>query len=277
MREPTRINTPYFDFFPKIKYDINRNQFPVQETVTDIFYRLGMIRNTVAQTSSYYVYDIEDGDTPEILAGKFYDDAGAGWIILYANYIIDPQWEWPLTDEQFNKYIIGKYGSIENAATKVHHFEKVIERYNSSTDTTTIDRYVINAERLTGNIIDIPFNYFYPYAISSESTVDSTDVRVDTVNNLINIDFDFGDKTGSLPDTQSIVTINMGDHTVIEKTYKTVVYSYDYEMNLNDAKRSIKIIKKDFYNTIMNEFKIFASNQGQGAAPSVESYLRRLF
>ena len=71
MREPTRINTPYFDFFPKIKYDINRNQFPVQETVTDIFYRLGMIRNTVAQTSSYYVYDIEDGDTQKYLLESF--------------------------------------------------------------------------------------------------------------------------------------------------------------------------------------------------------------
>ena len=40
--------------------------------------------------------EIDDGETPEVVAEKIYGDAGAAWVVLLANSIIDPQFEWPL-------------------------------------------------------------------------------------------------------------------------------------------------------------------------------------
>ena len=88
-----KTHTPFFDYFPKVKYDINRSQYPNYETVTNVFFRLAILKDVLSNTSSYYVYDIESDDTPEIIAEKVYGDSGAGWIILFANQIIDPQFE----------------------------------------------------------------------------------------------------------------------------------------------------------------------------------------
>ena len=114
----------YFDLFPKIKYDINGDGHNT-ETVTNIFKRIGILREVLSNAGSYVLYEIEEGETPEILAEKVYNDAGAGWIILYANKIIDPQFDWPMSDQVLKGYIISKYGSVENAQITYHHYEKV--------------------------------------------------------------------------------------------------------------------------------------------------------
>ena len=102
----------FFDSFPKIKYDINNVtvfKAGAHEVVTDIFFRLGVIQEALNNISSYTVYDIEDGETPELLAERFYGDSGAAWMILMANNIVDAQFEWPLDYTSFQQFIIDKY------------------------------------------------------------------------------------------------------------------------------------------------------------------------
>ena len=91
-------NTAYFGQFPKIDYDINNILTTTNgphETITDVFFRIGMVKNVVNNVSAYTVYEIQDGDTPEILAEKFYKDRGAGWIIMYANGMQDASFDFP--------------------------------------------------------------------------------------------------------------------------------------------------------------------------------------
>ena len=91
-------NTAFFGFFPTIQYDINSTtmQSGSTETLTDIFYRFTILKQIIYNTSSYYLYDVQEYDTPDLLAEKVYNDRGAGWIILYTNRIVDPQFDWPL-------------------------------------------------------------------------------------------------------------------------------------------------------------------------------------
>ena len=72
--------SPYFGNFPKTKYSVSEDR-KVKETVTDIFKRYAVLRNVLSNSGSYVLYEVEDTDTPEILAEKVYKDAGAGWII----------------------------------------------------------------------------------------------------------------------------------------------------------------------------------------------------
>lgn len=263
--------TSYFDKFPKIEYDINRSQYPVYDLATNIFFRLGMLQSVLNNTSSYYVLELEDGETPEILADKVYGDAGAGWIILFTNRIIDPQFDWPLNYDAFEKYVIEKYGSIEIAKTTYHHYEKVVIREVDGI--TTTNRYVINKERLIENDLSVPYNYFEPYAISSSQTADSTALKADNVDIFITADADLDSgetawQGGSLAYTQYVNTYNFEGKTIVETVRGEAISNYDYENALNESRREIKVIKKEYYNQIIYEFNALTNYS--------ESFVRRL-
>jgi hypothetical protein len=229
---------PYFNAFPQIPYDIAGRQFSNYENVTNIFFRLGIIREVLGNISAYYEYVIREDDTPEMLAEKIYDDPEAHWIILMANSIVDPQFDWPMNSVVFNNYIIGKYGSIANAKTSIHHYEKVITREESKTGLITETRFVVNKEKLTNNSLTVPYDYYQG--------------------------------VGSLPETQLVETFDMPDGgTVVQITRREDITNYDYEEALNEAKRNIKIIKPEYYGQIMAEFD-------QLTEYATTPYLRRL-
>lgn len=63
----------------------------------------------------FYPYQIKYDETPDVVAYNYYDDVDLDWLVLLSNGIIDPYYDWPLSDHIFAKYIIKKYGSV-NAA-----------------------------------------------------------------------------------------------------------------------------------------------------------------
>lgn len=210
----------FFNNFPKIKYDINNTTVNKQyEDVTNIFFRIRYLREILNNVSSYYVYELEDGDTPEILAEKVYGDAGAGWMIVYANKIMDPQFDWPMDYDVFINYIEGKYGSIATAKTTIHHYEKVITRTNSNGDVTSESRFVVSQSKLTNNNLDVPFDYY-----------------------------------DNLPVVQSVNTYEISGETVVEVVKRDAITAYDYEDRINENKRTVKVIKKEYYGAVMTEF-----------------------
>lgn len=228
----------YFDKFPKILYDIDGKRLSNYQTITDIFFRLQVIRSVLSNFTTYYEHIISDGDTPEILAEKVYGKSEAHWVILLANNIVDAQYDWPLTDTIFNKYIIAKYGSIEVAKTTYDHYEKVISREDSYSGIVTETRFHINQANLTSNLS----------------------------NTLSSVPYDH---YGNLAETQSVSTYNLADNrTVIEIISRDRISNYDHELNLNDAKRVIKIIKPQYYPQIMREFEALTN--------SSPTYIRRL-
>lgn len=213
-------NTPFFGYFPKTTYDINNvRKAPAgpHETITDIFFRVAFIKKVINNISSYYVYDVQDGETPEILAERVYGDRGAGWVILYANNITDGQFEWPLPYEAFNKMIIDRYGSVEDAQSVIHHTEMTITRTNQYGDSHS-DTYIIDESDLPG-----------------------------------------------IENTQSYT---LGNLIITETKTGQQISNYDWELKENDKRRSIKIIKAEYYAQIQTEFKNLSGFD--------QSYLRRV-
>lgn len=228
----------FFDKFPRISYDIEGKRLTTYQSVTNIFFRVRVIREILGNISAYYEYLIKDDDTPEILADKVYNNPEAHWIIIMANNIVDPQYDWPLNSTNFTNYIINKYGSVANAQTTYHHYEKVITREESFSGTITETRFVINQ------------------ANAAVSMADST-VPYDSYNNL--------------PETQSVNTVNMGEgKTVVEIVNRDRISNYDYEVQVNENKRSIKIIKPEYYGQIIREFDNLTQIKQR------TTYLRRL-
>jgi hypothetical protein len=232
----------FFDLFPKVAYDINKDGYTTYQLPTNIFVRVGMIQETIDNISSYYIYDIKESDTPERLADRVYGTSEAHWIIMLANRIRNPSYDWPLNYSDFNNYIANKYrdaaggntltdiqvinwSQTANAgANNIYKYEKVIERTDVAAGQTTEWRYEINYDKGTITLPDVPYDYYLSTNLSPYSTANTDTYTVD-------------------------------GQTVTEKVYKTYQTLYDYEFEQNESKRKIKIIKPEYYVQIMNELK----------------------
>ena len=116
----------YFSMFPNLSYDAKGNG---KETIMkDIFRRVKLI--TKKQLVEFDYYDVEDGEAPEIIAHKYYNDPELHWTILIANDIIDYYHDWPMSMQTFEQYVSEKY---DNAGA-VHHYEVT----QTSGDTTKV-------------------------------------------------------------------------------------------------------------------------------------------
>ena len=107
----------YFSEFPTIPYDAEGNgKF---KDVKNLLRRVGVRAKVKTNTMLYDTYDVKNGETPESIAFKLYDDAELHWVIMLINDITDRFHDWPLSEAQFLQFINDKYDNV-NA---VHHYE----------------------------------------------------------------------------------------------------------------------------------------------------------
>jgi len=107
----------YFTNFPVIAYDsVGNGDFKL---VTNLMKRVALRSKVRANTLLYDTYDVKEGETPEMLADKLYDDSNLHWIIMYVNGITDRYHQWPLSSSQFLAFVNDKYSDPNGT----HHYE----------------------------------------------------------------------------------------------------------------------------------------------------------
>lgn len=205
----------YFENLPKIVYNDPISGHNI--ILTNLMARASILPSLLNDPSVYYQYDIQEGDTPEIIAHKYYNDIYRYWIVLLINQIVDPQWTWPLTYGQFNAYMQDKYNfpynDPNNPVAPVNYY-------------TTIQEY---------QQITTQFDYN-----TQTTTVETISIDESTYNTLPEIQIN----TYSLPSGLVNVTIT-----------KNALKIYDYEQQQNEAKRSIKILNAKYAGQIEKEYK----------------------
>jgi len=213
----------YFRYFNKINYNVNDNYFDVVTNLMNRFTLEEQFKNNVAV---YYKYSIMDGETPEQLSKKFYGETERHWIILSMNNIVDPFYDWPLSNRAFIKYVENKYATSQYADTA-----------NTNISGVTWSRSNIHSYFKT---IETSYNN---YANSKTLEID-----FDTYDTLI---------TG-----QTVVDPALTDgNTIVKNITKSSKTYYDYEYDENESKRSIKILKKEFVRPLMEEFMVLTNNK----------------
>lgn len=282
----------FLDKFPLVRYTVDKKQLSELDTVRNVLFRVGIIKEVMeTNIDAYYLYTIRDSDRPETLAERIYGDAEAHWIILYANNIYDPYYDWPMDERTFQKYIVKKYGSVEWAKTNYHHYEKVVTRENPSAQVITTTKFEVNDKKLTDGIltiIDVETSYGvgeivyigdsnssntfsgevkswnetngqiilantngeakrYQFLIGTSSAANGTVLKVDLPAEPM-------DAYNTLTDTTAFSTYTVAGKTVFETISRNRVSYYDYEEELNESKRLIKIIQPQYYQQIIGEF-----------------------
>tara|TARA_Y100000114_G_scaffold156653_1_gene184622 strand:- start:909 stop:1511 length:603 start_codon:yes stop_codon:yes gene_type:complete len=186
-----KMSNFYFDSFPRVTYDIKKNG--KLENVTNIMLRYKLNAVVKSYASPYYDYVVEDGERADTIAFGEYEDYTLDWLIYLTNDIIDPMFDWPMSQNTLQKYIVKKYGSIPTAQATVHEYRKILNEQSVLFDGTIVPKRTL--------------------------VVDET-----TYNTLSEID-------------------------------RESISKYTYENELNDSKRQIKLISRDFVSDILLEFR----------------------
>ena len=106
----------YFDSFPIIPYGSTDGTI---KNVTNLLRRVAIRSKLKTNVSFFDTYDVKNGETPEIIADKLYDDPKLHWIIMLLNNVTDRYHDWPMSEQQFNSYLNEKYSNPDG----IHHYE----------------------------------------------------------------------------------------------------------------------------------------------------------
>ena len=184
----------YFRNLPRVGYDINGTGKDSFLSVTNIMKRVKFKSSVLEDITNYYPYFVKEGERPDIIAQDQYGNIGYAYLILLINDIYDPNFDWPLSSQIFEKFIINKYGSVTLAIAGVKNYYQIIRAEVARTGTS---------ERVP----EVKFAV-------DETTYDA----LDTAD-------------------------------------RSTLTDYDYEVELNDAKREIRLINPAFVQDIDYQVK----------------------
>ena len=155
----------YFTNFGKILYDPVGNGNP--KVVTDIMSRVRMRANMKKNVVMMEKYDIQENETPEIVADKHHGSSYYHWVVMLVNDISDVNHDWVKSTRQLQRYLTDKY--TEAQLTEIHHYEIS----QTSGDTTT----KIEVENSTYPSATGITNYEYEVGLNEEKR------SIDLLNN----------------------------------------------------------------------------------------------
>lgn len=225
----------YFKSFPYTLYSLD-NVTTVQ-VVTNITNRVTLSDGVKTNLSLYDEYDIKDGETPELVADKFYGNPELHWLVLHYNDILDPRFDWPLDTNNLNRYIAGKYNDV-NA---VHHYEDVNGNYTNG------NVYLLSSNAFTNfNVNDVLTN-------NTNIGIGYITSKISTSNVIVTVTSG-GFKTGDqiLKSSNTAVSANITSTVVITGTPVT---NFTLEDENNEVKRRIKILKSSYVDAVVSDFK----------------------
>ena len=114
----------YFNQIPDFDYVSRLPDAKISDyiTVKNLFKR-GKLREDIFQDVSIFTkYQIKGDDRPDNVAYDFYGDSSLDWLVLTCNNIINVYSEWPMTQFNFENYLLEKYLTYDNISA-VHHYE----------------------------------------------------------------------------------------------------------------------------------------------------------
>jgi hypothetical protein len=100
----------FFKEFPTIFYNFRIGNKNVLRAVKDITINVRVRNEVLKNLTRYSEYTIQDGDTPERIAERYYGNANYHWVIMLANEKFDYISDFPLTNDQLLAHTIQKYG-----------------------------------------------------------------------------------------------------------------------------------------------------------------------
>jgi hypothetical protein len=200
----------YFRYLPEFEYVSRLPDAKISDYIkVKNLFKKGKIREDIFQNLSFFEkYKIVGNDRPDNVAYEVYGDATLDWVILLCNNIVSIQTEWPIEQNNFDAYLLNKYGDYNTLYNGIHHYE-TIEVRNSQ-------NFIVLPAGLQ---VQSDYSISY-YDYLTDAQIDRRDVTVPVTN-------------------------------------------YEHEESLENNKRNIFILKKEYLGIILNDMnEIMAYKEG---------------
>ena len=219
----------YFSYFPDLNYvsrSVDRSSNDEFIPVKNIFRRPKLRDDLKSVLAAFEDYVVLGDDRPEQVSERVYGDPRFDWVILTTNNITKVRDQWPLSANDFQNYVLAKYGT-EEKLSEIHHYVTELLLDNKSR--------IVVPEGLT---VDSNFESRY-----LEETVNATEIKYS------------GTDLPSLSSVDNAGTVRDADGNVVSHTNVFSVSNYEYEENENEAKRRIKILQPQFLDAAISDMK----------------------
>lgn len=137
----------FFSNHPRVSYDISKNNNFVKATNPLVRFKIqDIIKNT---TAIYFKHTVEEGQSIQFIAQRYYGDSNLDWVIMITNDIYDILYDWPMDYQVFTEFVKSKYGSVETALKTVHQYEHIIQEQTVLSDETIIPEEFLVVDKTT--------------------------------------------------------------------------------------------------------------------------------
>jgi hypothetical protein len=259
----------YFNKFPTVVYD--------GQLAKNLLARAKLSDETRNNKIVFQKYTMNDLDRVDVLSNYYYDNPGYSWLVWFSNDVIDPYYDMPLSELDFTRYVENKYGSMANAMRKIMFYRlnwvnldevltpqqfnalgKNKKYYRPVLDANLIPvqyvinekDYVVSTNRVQSYTLDNITGAFVP---GEEIQIDgATYAIVDAVGddyvickNIVGafeVDSIIVGQTSSAEARIALVNTLVENIPLDETVYWAPVSAFDYENELNELKKEIKLL-----------------------------------
>ena len=224
----------YFSRFPQVI--IQSNNKPI--IITDFLRRVALSEKFRFNTVALDDYLVKDGETPEMISNLFYGKPDYHWVILMANDITNPREEWPILDAKVTDLVYQKYDFVIGVPSGA--------AYNANDVITSDNDGTFLVSKVVGNNVYLR-SQVGKIVLTTSNTLNNT--TEETENLVISSVTDPEEGVHHYYDTELgyIVDEDFSNDTI-------PVSNYTYEVEINDAKRNVKILNLAYVEQVVREF-----------------------
>ena len=157
--------TQYFRKFPTVSY--------ANSIATNLLSRVNMSKLALNSKQAFYDYVMKTHERIDGVSYNYYSDPDYVWLISLSNKVIDPYYDFPLTDDDVIKLMIKKYDTVENAQKTILFFRNNWINDDSNISVAAYNAYPINEKKYWAPQIGVN-NSIIGYVRKQEDWVVST-------------------------------------------------------------------------------------------------------
>jgi hypothetical protein len=237
----------YFQNFPELQYKLSNGKIV---SIKDFFRKSKIEQEAVDSIVQYTRYEIQDGERPDIVASKLYGDGDLHWTFYLVNDF-DNYYDWHKDNETFEKYISQKYAGVYAIASNT---TDILSTSTSNTGQHVVSKFLLGEKVTsisgTGNVIEVD-SQNKRIAIEGRGFVSGETITGKISNKTMTPTSIIEHRDG----VKHYYNKTNGLYTNVPTAGYTSVTLYDYEYELNEEKRLIKVIDPAIIQKVVRRFE----------------------
>lgn len=235
-----------FKNFPEVRYTLQNGKIV---TVKDFFRKAKLEGNNLEQLIDYTLYELQEGDRPDVVASKLYGNGDLHWTLFLANEITN-YYDWFMDTQTFEAYMADKYKG------------QVLVSTDSTDIVSSTSKFLIGEDITQGTVkgkvlqVDPTFKRIWVESTNGQNFVASQAVTgTSSTKSFTPSSVAFSQDAVAYYYDQDNIPAGLRYNNIPAGRNFHPQSFWQKEYNDNEDKRKIKVIKPQFIRKVVSEFE----------------------